>query len=218
MTGIELQDSIPLPIGSTLPNNTVHANSMLQLPADSIEIREDTENGWPTVIQAENSDGPTVGVAVDYLGSWHAQETQVEEIDLAIQYEDEDWFWFAVVVFSSREAALELGDFDIDGYNGYELVEWGSESLADRLRELLDEDVTPLVATEDHPLLPVHTIQSSSNLSVLQRMFGLDRFTTLEERQERVLQNVVPRDVRWEDKQNNLMDIAKKVEDSHNSE
>lgn len=213
MAVIDLQDSIPLPIGSKLPNNTVHANSMISLPADAIEFRGKTENGWPTVIRGENQDGPTVGVAVDYLGSWHTNQTQVEEIDLAIEYEDEDWFWFAVVVFSNRKAALELGDFETDGYDGYELVEWDSEDLADRLRELLDQDVTPLVYTDDHPLLPVHVIQSASNLGVLQRMFGLDRFNTLEERRERVFQNVVPREVRWEEKNTDLMDIAKKAED-----
>jgi len=84
---MEFDGAIPLPIGTEVPQNTVLANSMLQLNGDNINIHDETDSGWPTIITLE-ADGHPVGVAVDYLGTWHSQNIGIEEIDLLLSYED----------------------------------------------------------------------------------------------------------------------------------
>ena len=77
--------------------------------------------------------------------------------------------------------------------------------------ELLDQDITPIAYTEERPTYPAHAMQEAGNIHVLNRMFGLGKLKTMEERREKLFKKVVPRDVRWDDEDTSLQDLARNV-------
>jgi len=209
---MDFDGSIPLPIGTEVPQNTVLANSMLQLHGDNIEIHDETDGGWPTIITLETDSHP-VGIAVDYLGTWHGQDVGMEEVDLLLSYEDGEWGWRAIVAFSTKKDAIDRGRYETDGYNGHELVPWNDDSRFERMEELLEEDVTPITYTEDHPTYAAHAMQEADNIHTLNRMFGIGKLKTLTRRRKRLFTKVVPKEVRWENKDTSLQELARDIVD-----
>lgn len=205
--------SIPLPIGTKVPQNTVLANPMLKMRGDDIKIHDETDGGWPTIITLQ-TDGHPAGIAVDYLGTWHGQDVGMEEVDLLLSYEDGEWGWRVIVGFSTKYDATERGRYEMDGYNGYKLVPWNDDNRYERMEDLLDQDVTPIAYTEDHPRNAAHAMQEASNIHTLNRMFGIGKLKTLTKRRERLFTKVVPREVRWEDKNTSLQKLAQEIVDS----
>lgn len=210
---MEFDEGIPLPIGTEVPQNTVLANSVLQVNGDNINIHDETDGGWPTIITLE-SNGHPVGIAVDYLGTWHSQDVGIEEVDLVLSYEDDELEWRAIVAFTTKNDAIERGRYETKGYNGYELVPWNDNNRFERIEELLDEEVTPIVYTEDHPTYAAHTMQEADNIYTLNRMFGIGELETLKRRRKRLFTKVVPRKMRWENKDTSLQNLAKEIVDS----
>lgn len=206
--------SIPLPIGTKVPQNTVLANPILQIEGHDIEIHDETDAGWPTIATME-SDGHPIGVAVDYLGAWHSQEVGIEEVDLILSYEDGEWGWRAIVVFSNKREALERGRYESGGYNGYEFVPWNADDRYEKMDSLLDADVTPIAYTKDHRFNPAHAMQEAQDIETLNRMFGLGDLKTLESRRERLFSRIVPQKVRWAEKDTSLQDLARGIVDQN---
>lgn len=210
---MEFDGGIPLPIGTKVPQNTVLANSMLQINGANIRIHNETDSGWPTIITLE-SHGHPVGIAVDYLGNWHSQDVGIEEIDLLLSYEDGEWEWRAIVAFTTKNDAIERGRYETAGYNGYELVQWNDSNRFERMEELLDEGVTPIAYTEDHPTYPAHAMQEADNIHTLNRMFKIGKLETLTRRRKRLFTKIIPREVRWEEKDTSLQKLAQEIVDS----
>lgn len=142
----------------------------------------------------------------------------MEEVDLLIGYKDGEWSWWTIVAFSSKNEAINRGRYGVDGYEGCELVPWNTDGRFGRMMELMDEDVTPIAYTEGKPQYPAHAIQEADDIHVLNRMFGLDDLETLEKRRERLFEKVVPREVRWQDKDTSLRDLARDIEDQEDDE
>jgi hypothetical protein len=183
---------------------------MLEIRGDNIKIHEETDGGWPTIVTLETENHP-VGIAVDYLGTWHGQDVGIEEVDLLLSYEDGEWGWRAIVAFTTKDDAINRGRYKTSGYNGYELVAWSDDNRYERMDKLLDQDITPIAYTEEHPTYPAHAMQEAGNIHVLNRMFGLGKLKTMEERREKLFKKVVPRDVRWDDEDTSLQDLARNV-------
>ena len=207
---MEFEDAIPLPLGSKLSQNTVLANSMVQLQGENIEVEAETDSGWPTIITLE-SDGHPAGVAVDYLGMWHGRNVGMEEVDLLLFYENGEWRWRAIVAFSTKQDAIERGQYEADGYNGYKLVPWNTDDRFEEMEEVLDENITPIVYNEDHPTYAAHVMQKANSIHTLNRMLGIGQLKTLTKRRKRLFTKIVPRSVRWENKENSLQELAQDI-------
>ncbi|MFB6198483.1 MAG: hypothetical protein ABEI52_09500, partial [Halobacteriaceae archaeon] len=211
---VEFEDTIPLPIGTEVPHSTVTANPIIEVQGENIQIHDRTDRGWPTLVTYQYNEY-SVGIAVDYL-ALHRQDVGMEEVDLLISYHDEEWSWQIVVAFSSQNEALERGHYKTDGYNGYELIPWNTDDRYEKMGDLMEDDITPIAYTEDHPEYPAHAMQSADNIGVLERMFDIDKLQTLERRQERLFTKVVPKEVRWDDKDTGLQDLARDILDDSN--
>ena len=209
---MEFEDSIPLPLGSKLPQNTVLANSMVQLEGDNIKIEAETDSGWPTIITLE-SDGYPAGVAVDYLGIWHGRNVGMEEVDLLLSYEDGEWGWQAIVAFSTKQDAIERGQYKADGYNGYKLLPWNTDDRFEQMEELLDENITPIVYDENYPTNTALVMQKADSIHILNRILGIGQLKTLTKRRKQLFNKIVPRSARWEDKENSLQELARDIID-----
>ncbi len=210
---MEFENSIPLPLGSKLSQNTVLANSMVQLEGENIEVEAETDSGWPTIITLE-SDGHPAGIAVDYLGMWHGRNVGMEEVDLLLIYENGEWRWRAIVAFSTEQDAIERGQYEADGYNGYKLVPWNTDDRFDQMEELLDEDITPIVYDQDYPTNAAHVMQKADSIHTLNRILGIGQLKTLTKRRKQLFTKIVPRSVRWENKENSLQELARDVVDN----
>jgi hypothetical protein len=118
---MDFDGSVPLPVGTEHSQNTVSANPILQIQGEDIEVHSETDSGWPTIITM-SLEYYDIGIAVDYLGTWHGGEVGMEEVDLILYYHDGEWMWRAIVAFSTKSDEIERGQYEIDGYEGYELV------------------------------------------------------------------------------------------------
>jgi len=212
LTTMDFDDSIPLPVGTMLPQNTVLANPILQVHGEHIEVHDETDSGWPTIVTFETSCHPA-GLAVDYLGAWHSGDTGMEEVDLILSYEDGEWTWRAIVAYSTKRGAVDRGRYETDEYDGHEFVPWHTDNLFESMEELLDDNVTPIAYTEGKPTYAAQAMQEADNIHTLNRMFGIGELQTLTRRREQLFKRVVPREVRWKDKENPLQNLAKKVLD-----
>jgi len=102
----------------------------------------------------------------------------------------------------------------MEGYNGYELVPWNDNNRFERMEELLDEDLTPITYTEDHPTYPAHAMQEADEIHTINRMFGIGKLETLTRRRKRLFTKIVPKEVRWEDKDTSLQKLAQGIVES----
>ncbi|WP_256289510.1 hypothetical protein [Halobellus inordinatus] len=208
MVVVDFEDGIPLPIGTQLntPGRRVHANPLIRLLADDIEVHSSTKSGWPTIILGEQDDS-RIGVAVDYPGDWH--EGPIDEINIVLT---EDQNWSAVVAYRNQTTAIEDGNYEIDNYEGYELHEWNPETHPEVIEDCVDREVTPIFYTADAPdSYNAHTYQLANSYRTLKRMFGLSRYSQIEDRQERLYTLVVPQDVRWEKEDRSMQKLAKDI-------
>lgn len=208
MTVVNFEDGIPLPIGTQLntPGRRVHANPLIRLIADGIKIHSSTKSGWPTIILGEQNDS-RIGVAVDYPGDWH--EGPIDEINLILT---EDQNWSAVVAYRNQSTAVEDGNYEIDNYGGYELHEWDIETHPEVIEDCVDRQVTPIFYTADGPeRYYAHAYQQANSYRTLERMFGLSRYSQIEERQDRLYTLIVSRDVRWEGEDTSMQELAKDI-------
>lgn len=208
MATVNLENGIPLPIGTDLDTDgrRVHGNPLVRQLTDEVEIRSSTDSGWPTIIVGE-FEGSSLGVAVDYPGDWH--NGPIDEINVGIN-EDNDWF--AMISFRNKDTAIESGNYEIDGYEGYELHEWNPGSHHEVIEECLERNVTPIFYTPDFPYNHyAHAFQKADSYLSLKKMFGLSRYPQIEERQERLYNFVVPQDARWEDEDTSMQDLAKDI-------
>jgi hypothetical protein len=203
---MDLDGVVPLPLGTKLARHTVAANPIVELQVDDINVVEETDSGWPTIITAE-IDGQPVGVAIDYLGTWH--DIGMEEVDIVLAYEDGNYRWMAVVAFSTKADAIESGRYEIEDYDGFELIPWNTEDRYQRTKELRDDGITPIAYDEESPRYPAHAIQEANEIDTLLEMFGLDKLKTLEERRTRLFNRIIPRDERWEETP--LQELAKDI-------
>ncbi|MDB2265835.1 hypothetical protein PM025_17300 [Halorubrum ezzemoulense] len=186
---------------------------MVQLEGENIEVEAETDSGWPTIITLE-SDGHPAGIAVDYLGMWHGRNVGMEEVDLLLIYENGEWRWRAIVAFSTEQDAIERGQYEADGYNGYKLVPWNTDDRFDQMEELLDEDITPIVYDQDYPTNAAHVMQKADSIHTLNRILGIGQLKTLTKRRKQLFTKIVPRSVRWENKENSLQELARDVVDN----
>jgi hypothetical protein len=188
---------LPLPLGVRISGRTVNASSVVGLQASEFETIDSTNDGWPTLVIGEN-DKPSEkeGVAIDYLGTW--RDAPVQEIDLVLS---QDRNWLAVVAFHTSDYAVKHANYEIEGYNGYELIDWPDykETGFKGLEERIDNKVTPIMYTADHPVYEAIALQRADNVDTLEQMFDLKRYTTLMERKEKLFNTVVPREERWRD-------------------
>lgn len=207
MSDYDFDDGIPLPLGVKVPRHTVYANPLVRFEITDPEIRRSTEAGWPTLITG-SQDGDDVGVAIEYVGQWH-KEKPIEEVDVIIN-SDQDRL--AMVAFANKEVAVEAGRYETQGYNGYELLPWSAkEDGIDIVEERLDDGITPIFYTENHPEYEAHAIQRASHYGTLESMFKLHEYSRIGPRHESLERMVIPREVRWEDKDTHLVDLANEV-------
>ena len=208
MPVVDFEDGIPLPIGAQLntPGRRVHANPLIRLLADDVEVRSSTNSEWPTIILGEQDDS-CIGVAVDYPGDWH--EGPIDEINIVLT---EDQNWSAVVAYRNQSTAVEGGNYEIDDYEGYELRKWDPETHPEVIEDCVDRKVTPIFYTEDAPnRYHAHAYQQAKSYRILKKMFGLSRYSKIEDRQERLYTLVVSQDVRWEEEDTSLQELAKDI-------
>ena len=211
MTTVNLEDGIPLPIGTALdtPGRRVHGNPVVRQLTDQVEVRSSTGSGWPTIILGE-FEGSKLGVAIDYPGDWH--EGPIEEIDVGI---DEDKNWFAMVVYRNKQTAVQDGNYEIGDYDGYELQEWNEGSAPEIIEDCVERNVAPIFYTPENPhRYKAHAYQQADSFETLEKVFGLSRYSQIVERQERLYNLVVSRDDRWEDEDTSMQDLAKDILDS----
>lgn len=212
MSVVDFEGGIPVPIGTQLktPGRRVHANPLINLLADDIEVRSSTKSGWPTIILGQE-DNTRIGVAVDYPGDWH--KGPIDEVDIVLTEEQN---WSAVVAYKNQRTAVEDGNYEIADYKGYELHEWDPETHPDVIEDCIDRNVTPIFYTVDAPdSYYAHVYQQANSYRTLKRMFGLFRYSQIQERQDRLYKLVVSRDIRWEDKDTSMQDLAKDILDSN---
>jgi hypothetical protein len=207
---MDFDDSIPLPVGTMLSQNTVLANPLLQVHWNNVEIHSETDSGWLTVATFETNGHPA-GVAIDYLGAWHSRDTGMEEVDLTLSYDDGEWTWRAIVAFSTKSDAIERGRYETDGYNGHEFVPWHTDDLFESMEELIEENKTPIAYTEGKPTYAAQAMQEADNIHTLNRMFGIGNLETLTRRREELFKRVVPREVRWQDKDTSQPEWVEKI-------
>jgi len=208
MPVVDFEDRIPLPMGTQLntPGRRVHAHPLLRLLADDIKIHSSTKSGWPTIILGEQDDS-RIGVAVDYPGDWH--EGPIDEVNIVLT---EDQNWSAVVAYRNQSTAVEGGNYEIDDYEGYELHEWDPGTHPEVVENCVDRKVTPIFYTADAPdRYYAHAYQQAKSYKKLKRMFGLSRYSQIEDRQERLYNLVVSRDVRWEKEDTSMQELANDI-------
>lgn len=211
MPTVDLEDGIPLPIGTELktPGRRVHGNPLVRQLTDEVEIRSSTGSGWPTIILGKFEDS-SLGVAIDYPGDWH--NGPIDEINVGLN-EDKDWF--AMIAYRNKGIAVEDGNYEIDGYEGYELHEWNPGSHPEVIEDCIERNVTPIFYTPDSPNRHyAHVYQQADSYEPLREMFGLSRYSQIEERQERLYNLLVSRDDRWEEEDTSMQDLAKDILDS----
>lgn len=202
-------DGIPLPIGGELntPGRRVHSNPLFTQLADNVTVHSSTDNGWPTLLIGKH-EGSKVGVAVDYIGDWHADHS-VEEIDIIL---NENQVWGAVVVYETRSAAVESGNYNTGEYQGYELYKWDVESRIDVISDCIDRNVTPIFYTEEAPDQHyADAYQRAESFDTLKRLFGLSQYQRIFDRQERLYNIIVPREERWRNKDTQYQDLARSI-------
>ena len=210
------ETGLPLPLGVRIPGRTVNANSVVQLTASAFEVKQSTNNGWPTlVIGTYDESDEKEGVAIDYLGTW--RDAPVQEIDLVLS---QDRKWWAVVAFHTSDYAVNHGKYEVDGYNGYELIDWPEykELGFEGLEERIDEKVTPIMYTADRLAYEAIALQRADTVDTLEQMFDLNRYTTLMQRKEKLYNTVVPREERWREfdteKFDQLQDLYRSVSEN----
>lgn len=207
---------IPLPVGSRLPRRTVKANPIFTLNYSSYIIHEETESGWPTIIEVEQSDGEgTAGVAVDYIGSWH--ENPVDEVDL-ILFGDEE-MWWTIVAYRNLEDAKSLIRTNYRDYGHIELFEWEEVEL-EEIRKTSERGLIPVIYDADNQSNSAFSIQRSGSPDILAELLGFSGLNALIDRKERIYNRVIPREKRWEKYDttqfDQLQDIYGSVVDQNN--
>lgn len=201
---------LPLPLGIGIPGRTVNANPVLNLTADHFEAVSSTADGWPTVVVGTEDDD-RLGVAIDYLGAW--REAPVQEADLIL---DSDRTWWVVVAFHRSNLAVAHADYDVGGYAGYKYIDWRDfvEVGLEGLLEYVDDMVTPILHTANRPAYEAIALQRADEVDTLVRMFDLERYGTLMERQERLFNRVVSREERWAESDTEQFDQLRHVYES----
>jgi len=176
--------------------------------ADDIKVHSKTKSGWPTIILGKQDDS-RIGVAIDYPGDWH--EGPIDEINIVLT---EDQNWSAVVAYQNQSAAVENANYEIDGYEGYERHEWDPETHPEVIQDCTDRKVTPIFYTPDAPnRYYAHAYQQANSYSTLKKIFGLSRFSKIEDRQEQLYTLVISRDIRWEKEDTSMQELAKDILD-----
>lgn len=206
---MNFDESVPFPIGTKLDNSTVDTNPLAHINGESIKVHDTTDNGWPAIITLDMDEG-TAGVAISYPGKWH-NWTRMEEVDLIGEYRDGELIWYAIVIFGSKLSAIEKGRYEIQEYDSYEIVPWNADDRSNRMEDLIEENVTPIVCTESKFTSEACVMQKADDINVLNRMFRLENLNILTERRKRLFEKVVPREDRWADKDCSLQDVAKQV-------
>lgn len=210
MSAVDFEHGIPLPIGAELntPGRRVHSNPLVRMLADDIEVHSKTKSGWPTIILGKQDDS-RIGVAIDYPGDWH--EGPIDEINIVLT---EDQNWSAVVAYQNQSAAVENANYEIDGYEGYERHEWDPETHPEVIEDCTDRKVTPIFYTPDAPnRYYAHAYQQANSYRTLKKIFGLSRYSKIEDRQEQLYTLVISRDIRWEKEDTSMQELAKDILD-----